>query len=116
MGVEMNRARRVFLGLAVPAGLALLLPGAASLAGQGAPRQPFPRDPDPEPPKPDQRPLLKLNQKAIKKDVERLLQLAEELKKEVDKADTADVLSLPLLRKAEEIEKLAKHIKSLARG
>ncbi len=116
MGVEMNRARRAFLGLAVPAGLVLLLPGAARLAGQGSPRPPFPREPEPEPPKLDPRPLLKLNQKEIKKDVARLLQLAEELKKEVDKTDATDVLSLPLIRKAEEIEKLAKHIKGLARG
>ncbi len=60
--------------------------------------------------------ILKANQKDIKRDVERLAELAQELKQEVEKTDSSEVLSLPLLRKAEEIEKLAKHIKSLARG
>jgi hypothetical protein len=118
MGVEMDAQRRSFLGVAVPAVAALLLGEASGLAGQGAPRPPFPRQPQDEPPptKPDTRPLLKLNAKEIKKDVQRLVQLAEELKKEVDKTDPAEVLSVSLVRKAEEIEKLAKHIKSLARG
>jgi hypothetical protein len=42
--------------------------------------------------------------------------LATELKEEVDKTDSAKVLSVPMLKKAEEIEKLAKDIKSRARG
>ena len=112
----MNAARRSFLEVGVPAMLGLLLPGAAGLASQGTTRPPFPREPDREPPKHDPRPLLKLNQKDLKKDVERLVQLVEELKKEVDKTDSSEVLSLGLLRKAEEIEKLARHIKTLARG
>ncbi len=112
----MNAARRFFLGVGVPAMLGLLLPGAVGLASQGTPRPPLPREPEREPLKPDPRTLLKLNQKDLKKDVARLVQLAEELKKEVDKTDSADVLSLGLLRKAEEIEKLARHIKTLARG
>ena len=43
-------------------------------------------------------------------------QLATELKEEVDKTDSAKVLSLAMLKKAEEIEKLAKDIKSRAKG
>lgn len=66
--------------------------------------------------KPDPHALLKENQKNIKRDVERLAELAEELKVEVGKTDSADVLSIPLLRKAEEIEKLAKAIRNRARG
>lgn len=66
--------------------------------------------------KPDPHALLKENQKNIKRDVERLAELAEELKTEVGKTDSADVLSIPLLRKAEEIEKLAKAIRNRARG
>lgn len=115
----MDQARRSFLGVVVPATVALLLGEAAGLAGQGPPsRPPFPSEPAGEvgSPKPDARSLLKLNQLEIKKDVERLVQLAEELKKEVGKTDSAEVLSLALVRKAEEVEKLAKHIKSLARG
>ena len=115
----MDRARRSFLGVVVPPTVALLLGEVAGLLGQGPPsRPPFPGEPRGEagPPKPETRPLLKLNQQEIKKDVERLVQLAEELKKEVDKTDSAEVLSLTLVRKAEEVEKLAKHIKGLARG
>ena len=44
------------------------------------------------------------------------MELAEDLKKEVDKTDSADVLSLQMVKKAEEIEKLARQIKNLARG
>ena len=112
----MNAARRSFLEVGVPVMLGLLLPGAAGFASQGTARPPFPREPDREPPKHDPRTLLKLNQKDLKKDVERLVQLVEELKKEVDKTDSSEVLSLGLLRRAEEIEKLARHIKTLARG
>ena len=55
-------------------------------------------------------------EKEIKKKVDKLFQLATELKEEVDKTDSAKVLSLAMLKKAEEIEKLAKDIKSRAKG
>ena len=59
---------------------------------------------------------LEENEKDIKKKVEKLFQLATELKDEVDRTDSAKVLSLAMLKKAEEIEKLAKDIKSRAKG
>lgn len=59
---------------------------------------------------------LKARQKNLKKDAARLSQLAQQLQKELDKDDTADVLSVDTIRKAEEIEKLAKHIKDAVRG
>jgi hypothetical protein len=59
---------------------------------------------------------LQENDKSIKKSVEKLFQLASELKAEVDKTDSVQVLSLAMVRKAEEIEKLAKDIKSRAKG
>jgi hypothetical protein len=59
---------------------------------------------------------LEENEKTIKQKVEKLFQLATELKDEVDKTDSAKVLSLAMLKKAEEIEKLAKDIKSRAKG
>jgi hypothetical protein len=59
---------------------------------------------------------LEENEKNIKKKVEKLFQLATELKDEVDKTDSAKVLSLAMLKKAEEIEKLAKDIKARAKG
>ena len=59
---------------------------------------------------------LEENEKEIRKKVDKLFQLATELKHEVDKTDSAKVLSLAMLKKAEEIEKLAKDIKSRAKG
>jgi hypothetical protein len=60
--------------------------------------------------------VLKANDKDIKSNVLKLAELAEELKREVEKTDSANVLSLPMVHKAEEIERLAKHIATLARG
>ena len=96
---------------------ALLLAGGAVAQSQFPPRrEPGRREGPEEPPKPDPRLLLKHNQKEIKRDAERLFELADQLKKEIEKTDSAEILSLDLVRKAEEIEKLAKRIKSLARG
>lgn len=59
---------------------------------------------------------LEENEKNIKTKVEKLFQLASELKEEVERTDSAKVLSLAMVKKAEEIEKLAKDIKTRARG
>jgi hypothetical protein len=67
-------------------------------------------------PKADPKLILEANQKEIKKDVEHLYDLASELKAEVEKTDSVQVLSLAMLRKTEEIEKLAKGIRSRAKG
>jgi hypothetical protein len=67
-------------------------------------------------PRRDPRELLKENQKNLRRDADHLLQLAQELKDEADKTPQTDVLSLSLVHKAEEVEKLAKQIKSLARA
>ncbi len=119
----MNIRRREF---------AILVSGTAILFGRqptilaGQPQKPE----EPRPPRlgpgatPEDQPvprealkaILQENQKQIKKDIEKLYQLAEELKKEVEKTDASAVLSVNVLRKAEEVEKLAKHIKNLARG
>ncbi len=112
----MNVERRSFLETVT------LVFGAVSalLAEQGTNPPKFPpslRGAEPEPlPKPDPRMVLKANQKELRKDVERLAELAEELKKEMEKTDSTEILSVSLVRKAEEIEKLAKHVKTLARG
>ena len=74
------------------------------------------RDDNPNSPKIDTKAILEANEKDIKKNVERLFQLASELKTEVEKTDSALVLSLPMLKKTEEIEKLAKEIRIRAKG
>ncbi len=66
-------------------------------------------------PNPDKK-MLEDNDKDIKKKVEQLYQLAKELKTEVEKTDSSKVLSLNLVKKAEEIEKLAHDIKNRSKG
>lgn len=74
------------------------------------------RDELPNPPPGAKKAVLEQHQKDIRKDVERLYALASELKTEVDKTDATVVLSLAMVKKAEEIEKLAKQIKDHAKG
>jgi len=74
------------------------------------------KDDDSLPSPPSTKAALKDNEKGIKKNIEKLYQLASELKAEVEKTDSSQVLSLALLRKAEEIEKLAREIKNRAKG
>jgi hypothetical protein len=60
--------------------------------------------------------LLTANQTGIKTNVEKLAELAEELKKQVEDTDSTKVLSLDMIKKSQEIEKLAHTIAALARG
>jgi hypothetical protein len=66
--------------------------------------------------RPDPKQILKQNKDQIHDDVEKLYTLATELKDEVEKTDSANVLSLAMVGKAEQVEKLARQIKNLARG
>ena len=113
-------SRRGFLTLLLASGLpaALMDSSIHAQAGGAAPPPPKPaqRDEDTDEPKIDSKVLLEANQKDIKKSVERLFQLANELKTEVEKTDSVQVLSVPMIKKAEEIEKLAKSIRSRAIG
>ena len=52
---------------------------------------------------------------ALKSDTDKLLKLSVELKQYVDKSDE-NVLSLDVIKKAEEIEKLAKSVKEKMKG
>jgi hypothetical protein len=54
-------------------------------------------------------------QAALKKDTDKLVTLAEELKDYVDKSNE-NVLSVNVLKKAEEIEKLARSVKDKMKG
>jgi hypothetical protein len=60
--------------------------------------------------------VLEQRQKDIKKDVDKLFELAQDLKTEVDNTDSTAVLSMAMVKKAETIEKLAKQIRDHARG
>lgn len=113
----MSRDRRGFLSCLV-AGFAWTGLFAAALRGQAPnPRaEPRPKDEFGQPPQPPAKSILKENEKDIKKDIEKLYQLASDLKAEVEKTDSSLVLSIAMLRKAEEIEKLAREIKTRAKG
>jgi hypothetical protein len=79
-------------------------------------KQPNPDNAPETPLQPMDKRILDENQKEIKKKVEKLFDLATELKNQVEKTDSSKVLSLDLVRKAEEIEKLAHDIKNRSKG
>jgi hypothetical protein len=125
----MYSSRRCLL-VAGGAGVAgLLLRCKISLAQDSTSRQNPPVVPNPRrdnsPDDPSHGPLpagastkavLEQHQKDIKKDIEKLYELATQLKTEVEKTDATSVLSLAMVKKAEEIERLAKQIKDHAKG
>ena len=90
------------------------------------PQRPLPRVSPPEarePRNPDlddmeremQKKQNKHRQESLKKDTAKLLQLATELKQYVDKTNE-NLLSLEVVRKAEEIEKLAHNVRDKMKG
>jgi hypothetical protein len=77
-----------------------------------------PADPDPmESHRADQQEKLRNNdrQKRLVADTEKLLALATDLKAQVDKS-TKDTLSVDVIKKADEIEKLAHSVKERMKG
>jgi hypothetical protein len=69
----------------------------------------------PTAPSPDKK-VLENNDKDMKKKVEQLYELAKQLKEQVESTDSTKVLSLNVMKKAEEIEKLAHDIKNRSKG
>jgi hypothetical protein len=117
----MSQSRRAFLAAAVTLAASSGLGATPQIQQQPSPSQPQPRFPDDStvrfpPRRPNPRAVLKQNQEEIKKDVERLTETVAELQKALDDADTKEVLSLDVVHKTDEIEKLAKQIRSLVRG
>ncbi len=114
----MRDSRRRFLSLLCGVGASLWLLVRTVAAQHTGSQQPIGEQKDDESnvPKPATKTILRANDKDIKKNVEKLYELASELKTEVEKTNSVNVLSLAMVRKAEEIEKLAKEIKSLAKG
>jgi len=116
----MFASRRVFVGATLS-----LLAGAATLwSAQQEPPTPFPGVPPHQEPAPEPAPhntrrdklILKANRDAIAKDVKKMSELVDDLQKQFQENDTTEILSLEVLRKSEEIEKLAKQIKDLVRA
>ena len=69
-----------------------------------------------DPSRPDPRAITRANQMEIRTDIAKLYEMVSELKEQIDKTDASSTLSLAVVKKAHEIEKLAKQIKNLARG
>lgn len=117
----MEGQRRFFLKMLIPGAVftSVAILGAQDskpphgLPGQ-SPQTP-PQSPLPPVPTPPSKVQLKANQTEIKKEVDRLFSLAQDLKEEAGKTDTVVVLSVAFVQKTEEIEKLAKKIRDLAR-
>lgn len=97
------------------------------VAAQSGPPQPLPSPNapsnqnvpagmNPELVKPDKPQPNPLNQEQIAKSVDELYKLAGELKDEVDHTDLRSTFPLDFVKRAQQIEKLAKHIKEQARG
>jgi hypothetical protein len=112
--------RRLLFTLLAALGAVCLRPKSLS-AQNRLPPPPLHHDDEKAPGPPDSsasstKTLLEQNQKSIKKDIEKLYQLVTQLKTEVEKTDSTAVLSIALVKKAEEIEKLAKQIKERAKG
>lgn len=119
----MDEKRRVFLAALVPGAVL----ASAAILGAREQKPPhhftgqFPQNPPPQAPAvpaPFPRPSkaeLTANQREIRKDVDQLFSLAQDLKEQAGKTDTVVVLSVAFVEKTEEIEKLAKKIRDLAR-
>ena len=69
-----------------------------------------------QPPLSDPKVQLKEGQKILRRDVDRLLQMVKELKEESDNTPETQVLSLSLVKKTEDIEKLARQIRDRIRA
>lgn len=72
--------------------------------------------PDPQGAAAAKRAALQQNEKDFREGVERLYKLTTELREVVQKTVTTDVLSVQMVKKTEEIEKLAKFLKNKAKG
>jgi hypothetical protein len=70
----------------------------------------------PEQTPPDAKKLDRQNQAEIKADVQKLYELIGELREQVERSDTNSTLSLSVVKKAQQIEKLAKQVKDRAKG
>jgi flagellar motility protein MotE (MotC chaperone) len=127
--VAMEETRRRFLmTLAAAASWSVAMPGAVT--AQVHKNNPFPSPPESaetqnpaeqaaaakSDPQTAKRIALQHNEKEFRAGVERLYELASELKQEVDKTVTTDVFSLQMYKRTEEIAKVAKLLKGKAKG
>lgn len=125
----MDKQRRLFLRALAPVALVAGASVTALNSALGLPQQSSnppnhlpPTNPNPSvpvAPPPFRTPThaeLRKNQQEITKDVNELFTLAQQLKRQADKSDASEELSVALIDKSEQIERLAKKIRDLARA
>jgi len=119
--------RRFLITLGAAASYSIATDG--SLFAQARKNNPFPTPPESaetqnpaeaaagnRDPQNAKRVAMQQNEKEFRADVDRLYQLASELKQEVDKTVTTEVFSVQMYKRTEEIEKVAKLLKGKAKG
>jgi hypothetical protein len=119
--------RRFLMTLAAAASCSVATHGTASRQVRNT--KPFPSPPAPAEtqnpaekdgttpdPQSAKRAALKQNEREFRAGVDRLYQLASELKQEVEKTGTTEVFSVHMYKRMEEIEKVAKLLKGRAKG
>jgi hypothetical protein len=124
----MGETRRRFL-MALAAAASCSVAAESTVFAQQRKDNPFPTPPAPAEtqnpaeagaanadPQSAKRSALKQNEKEFREGVNRLYQLAGELKQELDKTVTTEVFSVRMYKKTEEIEKVAKMLKGKAKG
>lgn len=116
MKTSRREALKAVLGAASAATFSAALLGAQDPSKRNPTTASGEETPDPKLDPKRAKTMLEQNQKDLKKDIQKLFQLATELKDEAEKTDAMNTLSLLLLRKTEEIEKLARQIRDKARG
>jgi hypothetical protein len=101
-----------------------LLSGLQAPGSGGSPKaKVYPNGRDPnvntgidDPSRLDPRAIARANQIEIRTDIVKLYDLVSELKEQIEKTDATATLSISVVKKAQQIEKLAKQIKDLAKG
>ena len=120
--------RQILISLAGAAGILAANPLLLSAQMSNRTPQPIPSPNAPNPnfphrigdPEPtvglDPKVIEKQNQAEIRSEVQKLYELVSELKEQVEKTDATSTLSLAVVKKAQQIEKLAKQIKDRAKS
>lgn len=121
--------RHLLTGLFVGAGFFALEPLLTALqapppgSGGAVRAKVYPNGRDPnvvqgieDPSRPDPKAIARANQIEIKTDIAKLYEMVSELKEQIEKTDATATLSVSVVKKAQQIEKLAKQIKELAKG
>jgi len=118
--------RRLVMTCLGAAGVLASQPLIAALQSRPEPQpRPSPNAPNPNFPPgfdgpqatgPDKKAIDRQNQKEIREDVTKLYGMVSDLKDQIDKTDASSTLSVSVVKKAQQIEKLAKQIKDRAKG